>query len=109
MLVDIVIAAMARLPALAHEPSRNFASVRLESWLRYGRASSLCANICASPALMSRVNIDLLPVALRPGGTPGRMANSPQHAKVSPRRGHRTFGGTAALASDIMTLLMSYQ
>ena len=65
MLVDIVIAAMARLPALAHEPSRNFASVRLESWLRYGRASSLCANICASPALMSRVNIDLLPVALR--------------------------------------------
>jgi hypothetical protein len=74
MLVDIVIAAMARLPALAHEPSRNFASVRLESWLRYGRASSLCANICASPALMSSVNIDLLPVALRlwqaahPGG-----------------------------------------
>ena len=74
MLVDIVIAAMARLPALVHEPSRNFASVRLESWLRYGRASSLCANICASPAVMSSVNIDLLPVALRlwqaahPGG-----------------------------------------
>jgi hypothetical protein len=66
MLVDIVIAAMARLPALAHEPSRNFAPIRLESWLRYGRATSLCANICASPALMSRVNIDLLPVALRP-------------------------------------------
>jgi hypothetical protein len=39
MLVDIVIAAMARLPTLAHEPSRNFASARLESWLRYGRAS----------------------------------------------------------------------
>ena len=28
MLVDIVIAAMARLPALAHEPSRNFTSTR---------------------------------------------------------------------------------
>jgi hypothetical protein len=28
MLVDIVIAAMARLPALAHEPSRNFTSPR---------------------------------------------------------------------------------
>ena len=30
VLVDIVIAAMAHLPSLAHKPSRNFALVRLK-------------------------------------------------------------------------------
>jgi hypothetical protein len=40
VLVDIVIAAMAHLPALAHKPSRNFAPVRLKRWFWYDRASS---------------------------------------------------------------------
>jgi hypothetical protein len=36
VLVDIVIAAMAHLPALAHKPSRNFAPVRLKRRFLYG-------------------------------------------------------------------------
>jgi hypothetical protein len=40
VLVDIVIAAMAHLPALAHKPSRNFAPVRLQRWFWYDRASN---------------------------------------------------------------------
>ena len=40
VLGNIVIAAMAHLPSLAHKPSRNFAPVRLKRRFWYGRGSS---------------------------------------------------------------------
>ena len=41
MLVNIVIAAMAHLPSLAHEPSRNLDSIRFEVRSRYARELQL--------------------------------------------------------------------
>ena len=41
MLVNIVIAAMAHLPSLAHEPSRNLDSIRFEVRSRYTRELQL--------------------------------------------------------------------
>ena len=53
VLVDIVIAAMAHLPALAHKPSRNFVAVRLKRRFWYGWPPVLCANICAFETVSS--------------------------------------------------------
>ena len=66
VLVDIVIAAMAHLPALAHKPSRNFAAVRLKRRFWYGWPPVLCANICAFETVSSTRHAFTIPVLSDP-------------------------------------------